>query len=135
MTFSDTLLNNMNDKLSQSELSQFLIAVFEHSPNVFFVKDGEGKYVIVNKAFEDYVQLPLEKIIGKSDFDIMNHEDAVACVESDQPALSAPNEINTSFENEHDASGDITAYLAVNKKVISTQMGDVLIGIATRVAT
>lgn len=135
MTFSDTLLNTMTDKLTQVELSQFLISIFEHSPNVFFVKDGDGRYVIVNKAFEDYVQMPLASIIGKTDFDIMNHEDAVACVKSDQPALSMPNEINTSFENEHDASGDITAYLAVNKKVITTNMGDVLIGIATRVAT
>ena len=135
MNYAETVLDNMANSLSHQQISELLLSVFQHAPNVFFVKDSKGRYVIVNQAFEHYVNLPLQDIIGKTDFDIMNHEDAVACVESDQPALNAPNITNTSFENEHNDAGDITAYLAVNKKVISTELGNLLIGIATRVAT
>jgi len=130
----DIIKRCIGESIDDQSLLQLLLAIFEHAPNVFFVKNKEGKYVIVNREFEKFVRLPLDKIIGKTDFDIMNEMDARDCVASDQPAINEPNKIHISFEVERSSAGDIASYLSVNKQVTTTVVGDMLIGIVTRVA-
>jgi len=126
--------NNLGKEADNDTLLSFLLSVFEYAPNVFFVKDKEGRYILVNKEFERFVHLPLSEVIGKTDFDIMNELDAKECVASDEPALREPDKVHISFEVERSSQGDIASYLSVNKQVKTTVIGEMLIGIVTRVA-
>lgn len=48
----------------------FLERLIDTIPNPVFYKDIEGKYRGCNRAFEDYIGITKDKLIGKSDYDI-----------------------------------------------------------------
>jgi len=55
----------------------FLDAVVESIPSMVFVKDAiDGRFVLLNKAGEDLLGVKRQDLIGKSDFDMFNYEDA-----------------------------------------------------------
>jgi len=54
-----------------------LIQIINHIPEKIFVKDEEGKFIIVNKAVAKAHAVPAEKLIGTSDFDHFKYEDAL----------------------------------------------------------
>lgn len=45
-------------------------SILDNIPNIAWLKDLEGNYILVNKAFIDIMGLPKEQIIGKSDLEI-----------------------------------------------------------------
>ncbi|MGM0691311.1 MAG: bifunctional diguanylate cyclase/phosphodiesterase [Pseudomonadota bacterium] len=51
-------------------------AFIEHSPAVIFLTDLDGRYTLVNPAFEELVGQPRQTILGKTVFDLMPHETA-----------------------------------------------------------
>jgi PAS domain S-box-containing protein len=57
-------------KQAQEELKAqkgFLQTVIDTNPNIIFVKDIEGKYVLVNQAFADFYGITIEEMIGLTD--------------------------------------------------------------------
>ncbi len=50
-----------------------LLKILDYVPDKVFLKDGEGKMLIVNKAVLDAHNSKLEDLIGKSDFDFFAH--------------------------------------------------------------
>jgi PAS domain S-box-containing protein len=54
-----------------------LKAILDYSPSMFFLKDSEGRYLLVNREFEDRFRLDLDDILGKTDNEIFHHEQAV----------------------------------------------------------
>lgn len=48
---------------------EFLRQIIDLNPNMIFVKDEEGKYILVNKAFADFYGTTIENIVGKSEAD------------------------------------------------------------------
>ncbi len=46
---------------------RFLIDLIEHSGNLIFVKDREGRYELVNRKWEEVTGLPRENVLGKTD--------------------------------------------------------------------
>jgi len=59
------------------EKSNLLKLIFESSPTIMFVKDKEGKYDLVNKAFEELFNLSSEEIINKSTADFHHKKSEV----------------------------------------------------------
>ncbi len=41
--------------------------VIDHNPNLIYIKDGAGKYVLVNKKMAEFYGKPTDGIIGKTD--------------------------------------------------------------------
>lgn len=77
----------MNDgELDAQELFQ---AFMSHSPVVAFMKDAQGRYVYVNKCWEDLFSLKIEEIKGKTDFDWMDDATAQQFWENDQKVLAS----------------------------------------------
>ncbi len=60
-----TDLENTNVELKKSE--ERFKAFMNNSPASAFIKDADGKYVYVNKIFEENSGFPAEKIIGRTD--------------------------------------------------------------------
>lgn len=59
-----------------------------NSPAVAFMRDEQGRYVYVNKAFEAIVGRPSAEILGKSAFDIWPLEAAREFIDNDRLVLS-----------------------------------------------
>ncbi|MBD2667158.1 PAS fold family [Richelia sinica FACHB-800] len=74
--------------LQQSQ--QFLRQVIDTNPNLIFVQDWEGKYILVNQALADIYGTTVEDIIGKKETDL------------------------------HAKQDDIEAYLTINRQVITS---------------
>lgn len=78
-------LNKLNLVLTQSEAR--LKSVFENIPDLVWMKNSEGIYLACNQAYEDYVGLHEDQIIGRTDFDIFSHEEASRFDEQDKQIL------------------------------------------------
>jgi len=64
-----------------------LQAVIEATPDAIFVKDLEGRYVLVNEAFARFLGKSPADIVGRSDFELYTESDARAFVEADRRVL------------------------------------------------
>jgi len=65
-----------------------LQAVIEATPDSIFVKDLEGRYVLVNEAFARFIGKAQADIVGKNDFELYPDADARAFVEADRQVLA-----------------------------------------------
>jgi len=81
------MLQAANDRISNLEMkietiSNEIIKQRDHPPTIdylispIYIKDIDGRYIDCNKLFEDFLQLPKEKIIGKISYDIIPEERA-----------------------------------------------------------
>jgi PAS domain S-box-containing protein len=73
-----------------------LQAVIEATPDAIFVKDLEGRYVLVNAAFSRFTGKAAADIIGKNDYELYLEADARAFVEADRQVLATG--MHQSFE-------------------------------------
>lgn len=67
-----------------------LQCLFDVIPNPFFVKDADGRYLGCNSAFERYLGLSRDRILGKSAYDISPKELADRYAAADQVLLDHP---------------------------------------------
>jgi PAS domain S-box-containing protein len=68
-------------RLQESEAR--MRAFMDHSAAVMFMKDRQGRYLDVNIGFLKRYGLSLEKVLGRTDFDLFSHERASVFVAND----------------------------------------------------
>jgi PAS domain S-box-containing protein len=66
-----------------------LQAILDHSPNLVFVKDPAGRYLFVNRRFEDVFHLTREQIIHKTDDELFPPPQAAAFRTNDRKVFDA----------------------------------------------
>jgi diguanylate cyclase (GGDEF)-like protein/PAS domain S-box-containing protein len=72
----------------------FLNTVIENVPATLVVKDArERRFVLVNKAGEEFFGLPREQMIGKTDYDFFNKNEADAIAARDDEVLQSGNQL------------------------------------------
>ena len=71
------------------ESEERLQAILDNANAAIYTKDLYGKYLLVNKRFEDIIDLQRESVVGKTDFDIFPHETAKALRENDQVVIDS----------------------------------------------
>ena len=73
-------LSEPDRQLAEAQLKQqdFLRMVIDTDPNQIFVKDGEGRYLLVNKALANFHNLTVEEVLGKKIDDFFSDTDRVA---------------------------------------------------------
>jgi PAS domain S-box-containing protein len=76
----------MQENLLESE--ERMRGILQHSPSVIFLKDTEGRYLLINRRFEEIFHISSEKIQGKTDYDIFPGDMADAFRESDQSVIA-----------------------------------------------
>ena len=69
------------------ESEAMLSSVLDNSSTVIFIKDLEGKYLLINKCFEELFHISREEVVGQTDFDIFPAEAAAQFQEKDRRAL------------------------------------------------
>src|SRR5260370_7256852 len=67
--------------------SDLLEAVIQATPDAIFVKDLDGRYVLVNDAFARFIGKSSADIIGRHDLELYDKETAGRFIESDQEVL------------------------------------------------
>ena len=68
--------------------SDILHAVIEATPDAIFVKDLDGRYVLVNRAAARFIGLSPSEILGKHDLELYSAETARQFIEADQQVLA-----------------------------------------------
>jgi PAS domain-containing protein len=72
-----------------------LRAILDNSPAVMHLKDTQGRYVLINRRFEQLFHLRREDIIGKSSHDLFPQESAHVLRDHDQQVMSALTPLGT----------------------------------------
>ncbi|HEY0404754.1 MAG TPA: PAS domain S-box protein [Pyrinomonadaceae bacterium] len=105
------------------ESNNVLRAVTEGTPDAIFVKDLEGRYIMVNSAFAGFLGKSATEIIGKSDTELYLPETARQFIADDRQVLST-GETRT-FEGVARGPGITQMYL-VTKAVYRDHQGQVI---------
>src|SRR4029077_9538514 len=78
----------MSPEMALPNSFDILQAVIEATPDAIFVKDLEGRYVLINEAMARFVGKPAAEIIGKHDLEIYPEETARRFIEADKQVLA-----------------------------------------------
>ena len=103
--------------------SDILLAVIDATPDAIFVKDLEGRYVLVNQAAARFVGRTPEQVIGRHDFELYPEETAERFVQDDKVVLASGKPM--SFEGVATSKAGTQAYL-VTKGVFRDKTGRIL---------
>src|SRR3954470_4229363 len=77
MTPTTTLQRLFTNILTTPEAENFFSSIVENIPDMIFVKEAaELRFVLFNRAGEDLLGYPREKMIGKNDFDFFPAQEA-----------------------------------------------------------
>ncbi|WFO18141.1 PAS domain-containing sensor histidine kinase [Cellulophaga baltica 4] len=86
-TFQD-ITEDVKAQQKTKESENLLRTLIDHLPLNVFVKDLESKKILVNQSECDYLNLTSEELIGKSDFDLYDHDVAQVSRDEDLKILS-----------------------------------------------
>jgi PAS domain S-box-containing protein len=89
-----------------------------------WVKDMAGVYIHVNRAFADFMDMPIGDIIGKTDREILPLTVAESIQESDQEVIRTQQPVR--FEENAPGSTGEQAFFRSSKTVITTAEGSVV---------
>jgi PAS domain S-box-containing protein len=71
------------------ENRNLLHAIIEGTPNPIFLKDLQGRYLMINTAGAQHVGIPAEEIIGKNDKELFSPEIASKFMEEDKNVITS----------------------------------------------
>jgi PAS domain S-box-containing protein len=103
--------------------SDILLAVIDATPDAIFVKDLDGRYVLVNQAAARFVGRTPDQVIGKNDLELYPEETARRFMQDDKVVLDEGKPM--SFEGVASSSSGTQAYL-VTKGVYRDKHGKIL---------
>ena len=103
--------------------SDILLAVIDATPDAIFVKDLDGRYVIVNQAAARFVGRTPNEVVGKNDLELYPEETARHFMQDDQAVLASGKAM--SFEGVASSASGTQAYL-VTKGAYRDKNGAIL---------
>jgi PAS domain S-box-containing protein len=103
--------------------SDILLAVIDATPDAIFVKDLDGRYVLVNQAAAKFVRRTPAEVVGKHDLELYPEETARRFIEDDKKVLAEGRAM--SFEGVATSAAGTQAYL-VTKGVYRDRDGKIL---------
>lgn len=65
---------------SLRESQKLNIAFLDNSPTLIFLMDAEGRYTLVNRAYERFIGLPAEQLVGRTQSELFEHDVATDLV-------------------------------------------------------
>src|SRR5215212_1567435 len=89
--------------------SDILLAVIDATPDAIFVKDLDGRYVLVNQAAARFVGRTPAQVVGKRDFELYPEETANRFVQDDKSVLDSGQPM--AFEGVASSQSGTQAYL------------------------
>ncbi|MDO3386369.1 transporter substrate-binding domain-containing protein [Gilvimarinus sp. SDUM040013] len=93
-----------------AESRKLLQSVLDNSPALIYLKDREGRYMLVNKVWEQVMQLDHDFALNKTDFDLQPKEDAERFRMADLEAIEQGETIQLE-ETLHNTDGSVSTYI------------------------
>jgi formate hydrogenlyase transcriptional activator len=109
-----TLRKRAEDALRTSE--EQLQSILDNSTTVIYVKDLEGRYLRVNRHFEELYRIERGKAKGKTDYDLFPKEMAESLRANDQKVLQAAAPME--FEEVVTHTGGIHTYISIKVPLV-----------------
>ena len=81
-----------------AEKNALLKSIFEGSEDALYIKDLQGRYVIVNPAFQKYVEGPVTQVVGKTAADIFDRAAADEGERADQEVIRTGQSVTSQYE-------------------------------------
>jgi PAS domain S-box-containing protein len=85
--------------------------ILKYTPDVVYVKDKEGKYVLVNSRFEELFGVNNEEVRGKTDYEIVSREVAEQFRQNDLKVLQEGKSLQAEEKVSH--NNELHTYLSV----------------------
>lgn len=120
-------------ELALRESEERLRAILDNTTSVVFLKDLQGRYLLVNSEYEKRQGYSCEQVVGKTDYELYPKELADVIHSNDQAALQAGRPLE--FEEKVPSEGGLRTYIAV-KFVLRNPVGEpyAVAGIATDIS-
>ncbi|MDY6900246.1 MAG: ATP-binding protein, partial [Cyanobacteriota bacterium] len=124
MTFVDiNEIKKVQEQLSQTydalqENEQQLRAILDNTASIIFVKDIEGRYLLVNKQYLTLFNLVESQVIGKTDYDLFYEELADKLRGNDKQVLTA--KIALEFEEAVPVQDNLFTYLSIKAPLVDS---------------
>ncbi len=118
------------------ESEKFLRQVVDTSPSCIFVKDGCGRYLLVNRAIANLYGVPQEAMLGLTDADLagkgsLGREEALRFLADDMEVMQRRRSKSISEELFTTADGGQRWFQTVKVPISSGAMPDCMLGVAT----
>ena len=114
--------------------SDFLKNLIDTSPNLIFVKDKEGRFVLVNKAVANLYGTTVENLVGKTDADFNPQNEEVEWYQKDDSAVIDGNTtLNIPEEKVTDSQGEEHWFKTIKKPISSPSGETYVLGVATEI--
>ena len=115
VTITTLVLGAVTAERKQTETSlqqsyHFLQAVTEGTTDAIYVKDGLGRYLMINTAGAQFLGKAVDEVIGKKDIELFSAESALAIMQGDRRVLLS-GAIET-YEDVGSAAGITRTYLS-----------------------
>jgi PAS domain S-box-containing protein len=98
-------------EIERARTERLLQAILDNSATVIFVKDLQGRYVLVNRRYEELFHVTKEKALGRTDHDIFPSELANRFQENDRAVLAARKPVDMEEYAPHDDG--IHSYISI----------------------
>ncbi|WP_378954715.1 PAS domain S-box protein [Pelosinus sp. sgz500959] len=82
-------MNNVEDHESAESQLQKIKLIFDHMPYLAWLKDKNGKYITVNRSFEERYDVKSTEVVGKTIFDFCDENLAIECAKADTLAIQS----------------------------------------------
>jgi PAS domain S-box-containing protein len=116
------------EALGHEALADFFQRVIDAIADPLFVKDEQHRWIVVNRAFCEFMGRPREALLGKSDFDFLPTEEAEMFWKKDAEVLASA-EVNTNEERLTDSDG-VVHTIVTKKSAFTDRTGRrVIVGI------
>jgi len=112
-------IKKQTDMLVESE--ERLRTIMDSSTAVIYLKDLEGRYIIVNKRFEELFHLTNEKLKGKTDYDLFPEDIASAFRKNDVEVIKTRRPLQIEETALH-SDGQAHQYLSVKSPILDSKM-------------
>jgi PAS domain S-box-containing protein len=98
-------------ELERDSGEQRLRAILDNSPTVIFLKDLQGRYLLVNRRFEELFHISRADVVGRTNYDIFPAETADRLQANDRAVLEAGKPLAVEEQTPHDDG--IHSYLSI----------------------
>ncbi|MBE9228805.1 PAS domain S-box protein [Phormidium sp. LEGE 05292] len=115
------------------EQKQFLQDVIDINPNLIFVKDLQGRFILANQAYADIFGINVEQILGKTDAELnQNQQECQKFSNDDREVMISRKTKFISEEPLTSVTGEVRWLQTVKKTILSSDGHTVqLLGVAT----
>ncbi len=103
-------LQNVLGALQESETR--FGTMLDNSPAAIYLKDREGRFILVNRLFEKIFQLPIEQIVGKTDLDIFQDRRLAEAVQANDRQVFETGQ-PAKFEEQAPGPGGPRTYISI----------------------